>query len=425
MMIISPLKSLNGEFTVPGDKSISHRAIMLASIAKGRSEINGFLNSDDCLNTISCFRALGIGIELLSNNKVYVEGKGLYGLKKADIVLNVGNSGTSIRLLLGLLAGQNFETIIDGDSSIRNRPMDRVIIPLSQMGANIKSINKNNLCPLKVSGGKLRALNYKLPIASAQLKSALLLASLYADGETILTELAASRNHSELMLNYFGANITTKGLNVYSKPVTELYSQNINIPGDISSAAYFIVAGLIVPNSQIIIKNVGINQSRTGIIDVLIDMGANITIANRKSLNNEPVGDIIVKSSSLKSTIIKDNIIPRLIDELPIIAVAAALSTGKTIIKDAGELKVKESNRITAVVTELSKTGIDIKETNDGMIINGGKEIMGADFNTYNDHRIAMMVAVLALVARSDSKINGADIVNVSFPNFFELLFKL
>ncbi|WP_094550682.1 3-phosphoshikimate 1-carboxyvinyltransferase [Petroclostridium xylanilyticum] len=421
-MIISPAKSLKGEITVPGDKSISHRAVMFGSIANGITEIDGFLMGEDCLSTIDCFRKLGIHIEILPGNKVKVHGKGMYGLQPPSDILYTGNSGTTTRLLLGLLAGQNFECTIDGDESIRRRPMGRVIKPLKLMGADISGQKDDNLCPLAVKGQPLHGIRYELPIASAQLKSALLLASLYAEGNTFLIEPEKSRDHSELMLNYFGANIITHELGIHSTPVSELYPQHITVPGDISSAAYFIVAGLIVPNSEITIKNVGINPTRTGIIDVLISMGGKIDISNTKTLNNEPVADITVKSSSLAGTTVEGAIIPRLIDEIPVIAVAAAAAKGTTVIKDAQELKVKESNRIKTVVTELSKAGVDIQETADGMIINGGNPITGAQFESYNDHRIAMSMAVAALIAESESTVNGAEAVNISFPGYFEIL---
>ncbi|MDK2799208.1 MAG: 3-phosphoshikimate 1-carboxyvinyltransferase [Clostridiales bacterium] len=421
-MIIHPSKFLKGEITVPGDKSISHRAVIFGAIANGLTEVDGFLMGEDCLSTIECFRKLGISIEVRPDNKVYVYGKGLYGLKAPDDILYTGNSGTTTRLLLGLMAGQSFASIIDGDASIRKRPMKRVITPLKRMGADISGQDHDNLAPLTVKGQLLQGINYKLPIASAQVKSALLLASLYADGDTLLTEPEKSRDHSELMLNCFGANIRVNNLDIHSSPVSELYPQHITVPGDISSAAYFIVAGLIVPNSEITIKNVGINPTRTGIIDVLTSMGGKINVSNIRVLNNEPVADITVTSSSLTGTTIEGAIIPRLIDEIPVIAVAAAAASGTTVIKDAQELKVKESNRIQTVVMELSKAGVDIQETDDGMIIKGGKPITGAHFESYNDHRIAMSTAIIALMAGSNSTINGIDAVNISFPGFFETL---
>lgn len=424
-MMINPVKNLRGEINVPGDKSISHRAVMFGALAKGVTEISGFLMGEDCLSTIDCFKKMGVQIDVLPNNQVVVHGKGLAGLTPPTEVLYTGNSGTTTRLLLGILAGQNFECDIDGDASIRKRPMRRVIDPLTQMGANIVGQNGDNLCPLHIQGQPLKGIRYQLPVASAQLKSALILASLFAEGETIIEEPEKSRDHTELMLNYFGANIKVDGLTVTSSRVTELYPRHINVPGDISSAAYFIVAGLIVPNSEITVKNVGINPTRTGIIDVLKAMGGNITLENERLLNNELVADITVKASPLTGTTIGGAIIPRLIDEIPVIAVAAAAANGTTIIKDAEELKVKESNRIRTVVTELTKAGVDIRETEDGMIINGGRTLKGAEYESYHDHRIAMSMAIAGLIAESPSTIHGAEAVSISYPNYFDTLSQL
>jgi 3-phosphoshikimate 1-carboxyvinyltransferase len=420
--IVHPAKKLQGEFMVPGDKSISHRAIIFGAIAQGTTEIDGFLMGQDCLSTIECFAKMGINIEQLPKNKIKIYGKGLHGLKAPIGALYTGNSGTTTRLLIGLLAGQEFESTIDGDESIRRRPMKRVVLPLKKMGAHIMGKKDDNYCPLVIEGRPLQGIRYKLPVASAQLKSALLLASLYAEENVFIIEPQKSRDHSELMLNYFGANITLEDNIICSKPVSKLEAQHITVPGDISSAAYFLVAGLIVPNSAITIKNVGINPTRTGIIDVLTAMGGNIGISNIRIVNNEPVGDITVSSSSLSGTVIEGAIIPRLIDEIPVIAVAAAATTGTTIIKDAQELKVKESNRIKTVVTELSKAGVDITETKDGMIINGGKRMNGVTFESYGDHRIAMAMSIAALIADSPSTINGAEAVDISFPGFWEML---
>ena len=420
-MIIEPLKHLRGEITVPGDKSISHRAVMLGAIAQGTTEIDGFLMGEDCLHTIQCFQKLGIQIDC-SKDKVLVCGKGLHGLTSPSDVLYTGNSGTTTRLMLGLLAGQNFTAILDGDDSIRKRPMDRVITPLKEMGADITGTQAKTLCPLTVTGTPLKGITYRLPIASAQVKSALLLAALYSEGKTHIIEPAKSRDHSERMLTCFGADIDTAGLDIHCKPYPKLEAQKIRIPGDISSAAYFIVAGLIVPHSEITIKNVGMNPTRTGIIDVLYAMGAKIQLSNQMLINNEPVADITVSTSSLRGTVIEGDIIPRLIDEIPIIAVAAASASGRTIIKDATELKVKESNRIQTVVTELQKAGVNIEETDDGMIISGGNGFKATCFESYNDHRIAMAMGIAALCADTPSTINRADAVGISFPNYFELL---
>ncbi len=420
-MIIQPTNHLKGEITVPGDKSISHRAVMLGAIAQGKTEIDGFLMGEDCLNTIKCFHKLGIQIDV-SKDKVLVFGKGLHGLSCPVDILYTGNSGTTTRLMLGLLAGQHFSSILDGDSSIRKRPMDRVINPLKTMGADISGTQASTLCPLTLNGSALKGITYHLPIASAQVKSALLLAGLYAEGETHLIEPAKSRDHSERMLTHFGADIYTSGLDIHCMPYPKLEAQKITVPGDISSAAYFMVAGLMLPHSEITIRNIGMNPTRTGIVDVLNAMGAKMALSNQRLINNEEVADITVTTSSLHGTIIEGDIIPRLIDEIPIIAVAAAAACGTTVIKDAAELKVKESNRIQTVVTELKKAGIDIEETSDGMIINGGNAFKSACFESYNDHRIAMSMSIAALCANGPSKINGADAVNISFPRYFKLL---
>jgi len=422
MMTVNPSKKLQGEIIVPGDKSISHRAVMFGAIAQGITEVDGFLMGLDCLSTIECFAKMGVQIEIFPRNKIKIHGNGLHGLKAPTSTLYTGNSGTTTRLLIGLLAGQKFESTIDGDESIRKRPMQRVVSPLKEMGAHITGQENDNYCPLTIKGRPLQGIRYKLPIASAQLKSALLLASLYAEDQVLIIEPQKSRDHSELMLNYFGANITMEGDTIYSRPVSKLEAQHITVPGDISSAAYFLTAGLIVPNSEITIKNVGINPTRTGIIDVLTAMGGNIKTSNIRTVNNEPIGDITVYSSSLSGTVIEGDIIPRLIDEIPVIAVAASVAKGTTIIKDAQELKVKESNRIQTVVTELKKAGVDITETEDGMIIHGGKNIHGAAFESYGDHRIAMAMSITALAADSPSTIHGTEAVDISFPGFFEVL---
>lgn len=414
---IKPKRNIKKTLSVPGDKSISHRAVMFGAIAEGTTEIEGFLMGDDCLSTIKCFRQLGIDIEV-NENKVIVHGKGLYGLSKPDTILDVGNSGTTLRLITGLLAAQSFSCEITGDKSIQKRPMDRVITPLSQMGANIEG----KFCPIKINGSKLKAIEYTLPVASAQVKSAILLASLYVDSQTCIIEPAPTRDHTEIMLNYLGANIQKDGNKIISNKVNQLYAKNIVVPADISSAAYFIVMGLIVPNSEILITNVGCNFTRTGIIDVLKDMKADISVLNERNVCGEVVADILVRTSELKSTTIGGSIIPRLIDEIPIIAVAACFAQGKTVIKDASELKVKESNRIKTIATELNKMGANIVETDDGMIIEGGRNLKGTTVESYNDHRVAMSLAVAALVADGNTTINNADCTDISFPDFFKYI---
>ena len=419
-MVIQTIKKAVGQIKVPGDKSISHRAVMLGSLANGVTEISGFLKGADCLSTIDCFRKMGIDIDINGEN-VTVHGNGLRGLKKPDEMLYTGNSGTTTRLLCGILAGQNFDTSITGDASIQKRPMGRVVQPLSMMGAKIE----NEYCPLYITGTKLHGIDYKMPVASAQVKTAIILAGLYADGETVIHEIEKSRDHTELMLSAMGADLTVDNLDITVKPTNDLTAVNVDVPGDISSAAFFLVLGAIMPNSQITVTNVGINPTRTGIIDVLKDMGADITLENVHTSAGETVADITVRSSSLKGTTVGGDIIPRLIDELPIIAVAAVFADGQTVIKDAQELKVKETNRIRAVVDEFNKCGIDITETDDGMIINGGKSIHGADFKTYGDHRMAMSLTVLAQLADGESTLDDSDCACVSYPTFFDDFYKL
>ena len=419
-MVIQKIKKAIGQIKVPGDKSISHRAVMLGSLANGVTEISGFLKGADCLSTIDCFRKMGIDIDINGEN-VTVHGNGLRGLKKPDEMLYTGNSGTTTRLLCGILAGQNFDTSITGDASIQKRPMGRVVQPLSMMGAKIE----NEYCPLYITGTKLHGIDYKMPVASAQVKTAIILAGLYADGETVIHEIEKSRDHTELMLSAMGADLTVDNLDITVKPTNDLTAVNVDVPGDISSAAFFLVLGAIMPNSQITVTNVGINPTRTGIINVLKDMGADITLENVHTSAGETVANITVRSSSLKGTTVGGDIIPRLIDELPIIAVAAVFADGQTVIKDAQELKVKETNRIRAVVDEFNKCGIDITETDDGMIINGGKSIHGADFKTYGDHRMAMSLTVLAQLADSESTLDDSDCACVSYPTFFDDFYKL
>ncbi len=419
-MVIQKIKKAVGQIKVPGDKSISHRAVMLGSLANGVTEISGFLKGADCLSTIDCFRKMGIDIDINGEN-VTVHGNGLRGLKKPDEMLYTGNSGTTTRLLCGILAGQNFDTSITGDASIQKRPMGRVVKPLSMMGAKIE----NEYCPLYITGTKLHGIDYKMPVASAQVKTAIILAGLYADGETVIHEIEKSRDHTELMLSAMGADLTVDNLDITVKPTNDLTAVNVDVPSDISSAAFFLVLGAIMPNSQITVTNVGINPTRTGIIDVLKDMGADITLENVHTSAGETVADITVRSSSLKGTTVGGDIIPRLIDELPIIAVAAVFADGQTVIKDAQELKVKETNRIRAVVDEFNKCGIDITETDDGMIINGGKSIHGADFKTYGDHRMAMSLTVLAQLADCESTLDDSDCACVSYPTFFDDFYKL
>ena len=420
-MIFNKVNSLKGEITIPGDKSISHRAVMFGSLAEGTTEVTNFLQGADCLSTISCFRNLGIDIEN-TPERILIHGKGLHGLKESATVLDTGNSGTTTRLISGILAGQSFTTILNGDASIQTRPMKRIITPLSMMGANIVSLDGNDCAPLRICGSSLHGITYNSPVASAQVKSCVLLAGLYADAPVSVTEPVLSRNHTELMLSGFGAKITSSGTTATIEPEPELKGMQIKVPGDISSAAYFIAAGLMVPNSEILIKNVGINPTRDGILRVAKEMGGDITILNEKISGGEPTCDLLVRSSSLKGITVGGEIIPTLIDEIPMIAVMACFAEGTTIIKDAQELKVKESNRIDTVVTNLKAMGAHIEATDDGMIIEGGYPLHGAVIDSHLDHRIAMSFAVGALGADGETTIEGADCVKISYPEFYETL---
>lgn len=416
---------LQGTLTVPGDKSISHRSIMFAALADGTSEITNFLESADCLSTINCFRKLGISIEQ-EMGLLKVHGKGLHGLTAPASPLDAGNSGTTTRLISGILAPQDFSVRLTGDASIQKRPMKRIIEPLSQMGADIVSEKNNGCAPLIINGRSLHGIHYTSKVASAQVKSAILLAGLYADGITKVTEPYVSRNHSEIMLRQFGADIAVKDTTVSIVPGSALSARKITVPGDISSAAYFIAAASIVPNSELLIKNVGINPTRDGILKAAKAMGADISLENiRNEKSGELSADLIVRSHTLHGTVISGSMIPSLIDEIPIIAVMAACADGTTIIRDAAELKVKESNRIDTVVTNLKAMGADIESTNDGMIIHGSAPLHGAVIDSHADHRIAMSFAIAALAAEGETKILGSDCVNISYPEFYEDLKKI
>lgn len=425
-MTIAHFNSLQGEITVPGDKSISHRSIMLGSLAKGTTEVTGFLQGADCLSSISCFEKMGIEIENNpADNTVRIHGKGLHGLTAPTDILDVGNSGTTTRLMSGILAAQPFLSTIDGDASIRKRPMGRIMTPLSLMGAEFESLAEDKCAPFRIKGGSLHGIHYTSPVASAQVKSAILLAGLYAEGQTCVTEPALSRNHTELMFEAFGINVKSEGTTATVTPATELTAQKIAVPGDISSAAYFIAAGLITPNSEITIKNVGINPTRDGILTVCRNMGARLSLSNVRNDVGEPVADITVSTSSLKGCTIEGDIIPKLIDEIPVIAIMASFADGTTVIKDAQELKVKESNRIDVMVNNLSAMGVAIEGTEDGMIIHGGRPLHGATIDSRLDHRIAMSFAIAGGLADGDTEILGADCVNISYPSFYADLEKL
>ena len=422
-MILHKAHHLKGEVTIPGDKSISHRAVMLGSLAQGTTLVTNFLQGADCLSTIDCFSRMGIAIEK-TPGQILIHGKGLHGLRKPDGILDAGNSGTTTRLISGILAAQPFETTLTGDASIRRRPMRRIMEPLSMMGADITSINANDCAPLHIKGAPLHGIHYHSKVASAQVKSAVLLAGLYADGITKVTEPTVSRNHSEIMLRCFGAKVQTEDTTVTLSPDPALYGQEVCVPGDISSAAYFIVAGLLVPGAEVLIQNVGINPTRAGILKVAREMGGDITYLNVRQ-EGEPMADLLVRNSALHGITIEGAIIPTLIDELPIINIMAACAKGTTIIRDAAELKVKESNRIDVMVNHLSAMGCDITGTEDGMIINGGKSLHGTLIDSHMDHRIAMSFAIAALIADGETEILGSDVVTISYPDFYEDLRRL
>ncbi|MBI2843517.1 MAG: 3-phosphoshikimate 1-carboxyvinyltransferase [Armatimonadetes bacterium] len=413
---------LRGEIAVPGDKSISHRAVILGSLAVGVTRVRGFLESEDCMNTVSAFRRMGIPIERTATGELEIHGDGLDGLKEPGDVIDIGNSGTGIRLICGVLAGQPFYSVITGDESIRNRPMGRVTKPLRQMGAQIYGRDGGNRAPLTVIGGDLKPIHYKSPVASAQVKSALLLAGLFTEGETSVTEPALSRNHTELMLRGFGADVRTNGTTATVLGRPSLQARDITVPGDISSAAYFLVAALIVPDSEITVRNVGINPTRTGVLDVLRAMGADLTVENVREEAGEPAADITARTSNLKGTEIRGETIPRLIDEIPILAVAAAAASGETVIADAQELRVKETDRIAAVASELSKFGVEIEEQPDGMVIRGGSELSGAECESHGDHRIAMSCTVAGLAARGQTLVRNTENIRTSFPGFEDIV---
>lgn len=417
-MIFTRKTGLTGTITVPGDKSISHRSIMLGSLARGTTEVHNFLQGADCLSSISCFRKMGVEIEN-SGAIVKIHGRGIHGLTPPTEVLDVGNSGTTTRLMSGILAAQPFTCTINGDASIQKRPMKRIMTPLRMMGADITSSLGNDCAPLIIQGKKLHGIHYDSPVASAQVKSAILLAGLYADGTTSVTEPSLSRNHTELMLSAFGAKVRSEGNTAYVEQTDELTAQKIIVPGDISSAAYFIVAGLIGEHADITIKNVGINPTRDGILDVCKAMGADITLENIRTIG-EPTADLVVKQSHLRGTVIEGSVIPKLIDEIPVIAILACFAEGTTVIRDATELKVKESNRIDVMVKNLRAMGADIEGTDDGMIIRGGRPLHGAVIDSCLDHRIAMSFAIAGLNADGDTEILGSECVDISYPTFYE-----
>ncbi|PYF02830.1 3-phosphoshikimate 1-carboxyvinyltransferase [Ureibacillus chungkukjangi] len=416
--------SLKGTITVPGDKSISHRSVMFGSIAQGKTTVSGFLLGEDCLSTIDCFRKLGVDIHVEGTN-VTILSPGMDNWEEPKEVLYTGNSGTTTRLMLGILSGSNIHTVMTGDASIGKRPMRRVTDPLRLMGAKIAGRENGQFTPLAIKGTKVKAIDYTMPVASAQVKSAILLAGLRAEGTTIVREKEVSRDHTERMLQQFGAKVEVKSGVVSFEGGQLLQATHVNVPGDISSAAFFLVAGAIVPESSIVMKNVGVNPTRAGIIEVLEKMGADLLIEVDDANAAEPTASLTIQTSKLKATTIEGDIIPRLIDEIPIIALLATQAEGTTIIRDAEELKVKETDRITAVVTELQKLGANIEATEDGMIIHGSTKLHGGNLQSYGDHRIGMMSAIAALISSSPIEIDDTDCIAVSYPTFFDDLKKL
>ena len=419
---VAPVRRLRGELVVPGDKSISHRSIMFASLAQGESRIRGLLRGEDCLSTLKAFQNLGINVVEKADDELIIQGHGFNGLQEPIDVIDCGNSGTTMRLMSGILAAQPFFSVLTGDQYLRKRPMGRVIDPLTGMGAKILGRDDNSKAPLAIVGGGLRPTEYHSPIASAQVKSALLLAGMQIEGTTTVYEPHLSRDHSERMLRYFGANLESFAGGARVTGQVQLKGRDVEVPGDISSAAFFLVAGLIVPDSELLLKNVGINPTRSGIIDILQQMGGSIELINQCELSGEPVADLLVKSSDLRGIEIGGDLIPRAIDEFPVVSVAAAFATGVTTIRDAGELRVKETDRIAAMCESLGTLGAEIEPLDDGMRIVGGKALTGGKVNSLGDHRIAMSMAIAALAAESDVQIMDTACTETSFPGFWELL---
>ncbi|MFH2012956.1 MAG: 3-phosphoshikimate 1-carboxyvinyltransferase [Pseudomonadota bacterium] len=424
-IVVEKRGGLKGELTVPGDKSISHRAVIIGSLARGKTRITGLLRGDDNLRTLNAFRMMGIEIDESKEEQLIINGRGLYGLTEPEDVIDAGNSGTTMRLLTGLLSGQKFFSVITGDRYLRKRPMKRVVEPLSSMGAKIWGRGNGNFAPLVIKGTKLNPIDYTSPITSAQIKSAILLAGLYADGVTKVTELSMSRDHTERMLNFFGADLKKEGNSVSISDGSNMEGKEIEIPGDISSAAFFIVAALVIPNSELLLKRVGVNPSRTGILEVLGKMGGKIQLLNKDEICGEPVADILVKTSQLIGVKIEGDLIPKTIDELPILSVAASAAKGDTVIKDAKELRVKETDRIKAVASELKKFGVEVEEFDDGMRISGKDSLTGCECQSFGDHRIAMSLIIAGLMASGKTVVEDTTCIGTSFPDFKDKLFSL
>jgi len=419
---VTPAKGLRGELVVPGDKSISHRSLMFASLAKGESRVRGLLRGEDCLATLRAFQQMGVAVEERAEGELIIQGRGIDGLQEPADVIDCGNSGTTIRLMSGILSAQPFYSVLTGDQYLRRRPMGRVIEPLATMGARIYGRDGNKKAPLTILGGGLQPTEYHSPVASAQVKSAILLAGMQIEGKTTVFEPHLSRDHSERMLKYFGADIQTfaGGASVTGRAVLE--GRDVEVPGDISSAAFFLVAGLIVPGSELLLKNVGVNPTRSGIIDILQRMGGSIELLNAREFSGEPVADLLVRSSDLQGIEIGGELVPRAIDEFPVVSVAAAFAAGTTTIRDARELRVKETDRIAAMCDTLGRLGAQIEPREDGMRVTGGEMLQGGKVSSFGDHRIAMSMAVAALCAGDKVEIEDTSCTATSFPNFWELL---
>lgn len=420
-IIIKPKSGLQGEIQPPGDKSISHRSVMIGAISEQVTEVENFLSGEDCIATIRAFEGMGVRVEWRGETALRVYGVGLHGLKEPDNILDMGNSGTSMRLISGILSGQPFYSVMTGDKSLRSRPMSRITDPLRLMGARIYG-RKGELAPLTVLGGKLKPISYQTPVASAQIKSCILLAGLFTDGETVVTEPAESRDHTERMLKGFGAELVSQGLTKRIKGGPRMMGHKITVPGDISSASYFLVAAMLCRDSDIMIRNVGVNPTRTGILDALKSMGGDIAFENFREESGEPVADLHVRSSQLNGADFSGDLIVRMLDEIPLLVVAATQAVGKTTIRNAAELRVKESDRIASTVTELRRLGANIEELNDGMIIYGRTQLNGGECESHGDHRMAMSLAIAGLISRTETTIHDVECVKTSFPDFWETL---
>ncbi len=426
---VSAPSKLRGTIQVPGDKSISHRTALLGALAEGTTHVRRFLASDDCFATLDAIRALGVECRVTEESPglatVEIEGVGLHGLTEPADVIDVRNSGTTGRLLSGILAGQPFHSVITGDESLRTRPFGRVVKPLREMGAKLSAREDDTLLPLTIDGGALHGIRYRLPVASAQVKSAVLLAGLFAEGETIVEEPLATRDHTERLLRTMGADLEREGPGIKLQPPDQLASLDLEIPGDISTAAFWLVAAAAHPDAEIDLPKVGVNPTRTGLLDILSEMGAQIDIGEERMVGGEPVADIHIKSSQLRGVEVGGELVLRAMDEMPALAVAAAFAEGRTVVRDAEELRVKESDRIAALVSQLNKLGVEIQEQADGFIIEGGQALRGASVTGDGDHRLTMSLAVAGLLADGETEIEDEHSVTISYPGFWEELGKL